>query len=611
MTVSSLVPVNNYSGNSYSTKFDFDFLIEKESELKVYLINSSGYSILLENGIDYSINEIGNPNGSYITFPLNSSKYEVLNSDEKLSLALDLVIKQENEFKNSLYFNFSVLEWTFDYIIRILQIFSRRFERAVLVTEGADVTPSELLNNIEKSESASKAYSEISKSYSLSAEGYSGIAKGHSEVAQQEAEKAEEQAEIAVQKAREIGTVTFLPVSFLYGNACAEEFPSYAEWICDGRDLNSEDYSEFVEKYLDSGVFSVCRYKDYNAEISQNGYCKKFAVNPFIYNRSQFTVVGSPEISDDGIASGFDNSNYIKISTNRDVSLCDYEIDIPFSTTGNSIIISTTIANSGNMSLAVIKYSGKLMYFLGNGSKWSISSNVQGTANVADNTDYVVKLIRTTSNYTFKLLNVATGIEVTDKVIENTSNLGSLDNLYLGTKSFWSEFTGSTIYNLNEFKVIVFDNSVNTFKLPLYRHTDEFHQKTDLDLGNLSEAGKKVIDGQWINSSMQLSSAIAKGNYTIDLSEYLPNDNYNYEILITCEAYKGDVGGSFAAYVSSDLIEHSVCVARNSTYSRGSACSVVLPVNQTRKIYYNIANTVSDMTVVFYAVGYRRIGTNS
>ena len=166
MTVSSLVPVNNYTGNSYSKKFDFDFLIEKESELKVYLINSSGYSTLLENGIDYSINEIGNPNGSYITFPLSSSKYDVLNSDEKLSLALDLVIKQENEFKNSLYFNFDVLEWTFDYIIRILQIFSRRFERAVLVTEGAGVTPAELLNNIEESESAAKTYSEISKAYS-------------------------------------------------------------------------------------------------------------------------------------------------------------------------------------------------------------------------------------------------------------------------------------------------------------------------------------------------------------------------------------------------------------------------------------------------------------
>ena len=76
-----------------------------------------------------------------------------------MSLALDLVIKQENEFKNSLYFNFDVLEWTFDYIIRILQIFSRRFERAVLVTEGAGVTPAELLNNIEESESAAKTYS--------------------------------------------------------------------------------------------------------------------------------------------------------------------------------------------------------------------------------------------------------------------------------------------------------------------------------------------------------------------------------------------------------------------------------------------------------------------
>ncbi len=148
MTVSSIVPVNNYTGNSYSTRFDFDFLIEAEKELVVTHIDSNGISKILEEGVDYSINEIGNKNGSYITFPLSGSTYGVLGTDEKISLSLTLDIKQESEFRNSSYFNFDILEWTFDYIVRILQILNRKIDRSVKVSEGADTTPDALMEEL-------------------------------------------------------------------------------------------------------------------------------------------------------------------------------------------------------------------------------------------------------------------------------------------------------------------------------------------------------------------------------------------------------------------------------------------------------------------------------
>ena len=94
MTVSSIVPVNNHTGNSSTKIFDFDFLIENESELVVHHIDANGIVSILENGVDYSIAEVGNKNGSYITFPLDSSKYNVLDFKEYLSLYLDLQIKQ-------------------------------------------------------------------------------------------------------------------------------------------------------------------------------------------------------------------------------------------------------------------------------------------------------------------------------------------------------------------------------------------------------------------------------------------------------------------------------------------------------------------------------------
>lgn len=152
MTVSSIVPVNNYTGNSSVKRFDFDFLIEDEDELIVQYVNELDETKILTLGVDYSINEIGNPNGSYITFPLDSSSYNILSNNEKISLMLKLDIKQESEFKNSSYFNLNILEWTFDYIIRILQILNRKVERSVKISEGASYTPDELINQIKTSE---------------------------------------------------------------------------------------------------------------------------------------------------------------------------------------------------------------------------------------------------------------------------------------------------------------------------------------------------------------------------------------------------------------------------------------------------------------------------
>ena len=78
MTVSSIEPVNNYAGNNSATKFDFDFFIENENELLVQHTNKAGYQTTLKLNTDYTINEIGSENGSYIIFPIDGSDYDVL-----------------------------------------------------------------------------------------------------------------------------------------------------------------------------------------------------------------------------------------------------------------------------------------------------------------------------------------------------------------------------------------------------------------------------------------------------------------------------------------------------------------------------------------------------
>ena len=147
MTVSSIIPVNNYAGNGSNTKFDFDFLIEASNELVVTHIAQNKTTTVLTNGTDYSINEIGNKNGSYITFPIAGSSFNTLQTGESISLSLNLTIKQESEFKNSSHLNLNILEWTFDYIVRILQMLSRRTERCIKVQEGLNFNTDELVAN--------------------------------------------------------------------------------------------------------------------------------------------------------------------------------------------------------------------------------------------------------------------------------------------------------------------------------------------------------------------------------------------------------------------------------------------------------------------------------
>ena len=96
MTVSSITPVNNYVGNGLNKTFDFDFPIENKNELIVTHIASDGTRTDLTCDLDYTIQVVTDNGGNFvsygpsITFPIASSSYGILNSDEKISLALSL-----------------------------------------------------------------------------------------------------------------------------------------------------------------------------------------------------------------------------------------------------------------------------------------------------------------------------------------------------------------------------------------------------------------------------------------------------------------------------------------------------------------------------------------
>lgn len=143
-----ILPVNNYQGNGVCDKFDFDFYIENKNQLKVYLFDENLIKIELVKDLDYSINEVGNKNGSYITFPIETSNYSILQNNQKLSLELDLKAHQLTQYNNSSLLNLSAIEYSFDYLTRLIQILKRKLELCVGVDEFSDSTPQELMDKL-------------------------------------------------------------------------------------------------------------------------------------------------------------------------------------------------------------------------------------------------------------------------------------------------------------------------------------------------------------------------------------------------------------------------------------------------------------------------------
>ncbi|MCX4275891.1 MAG: hypothetical protein OSJ27_08975 [Candidatus Gastranaerophilales bacterium] len=145
-------PFNNYNGNNYVTKFDYDLSIDNENQLVVLHTDSSEIQRELKLNVDYSIHGVSNEGGGYIIFPLSTSSYGLLQEDEVISLYLNLPVEQQTPFGTSDKLDMNILEKTFDYIVKLIKIISRQVERSVKIQEGSKISPAELINSLKTSE---------------------------------------------------------------------------------------------------------------------------------------------------------------------------------------------------------------------------------------------------------------------------------------------------------------------------------------------------------------------------------------------------------------------------------------------------------------------------
>ena len=141
-------PYNNYRGDGVATLFDYDFFIQNGSQLIVEHIDENDVVTRLEENIDYEIVVIEEEFAGYIKFPIEDSKFGILQENETLSLQLTLPFEQISEYGQSSLLDLNSLEFSLDYLTRLCQILKRQMERSVKVNEGSEANPTELLETI-------------------------------------------------------------------------------------------------------------------------------------------------------------------------------------------------------------------------------------------------------------------------------------------------------------------------------------------------------------------------------------------------------------------------------------------------------------------------------
>ena len=413
MTVSSIVPVNNYTGNGSNTKFDFDFLIENESELVVTLINEDKTETTLQAGVDYSINETGNVNGSYIIFPILGSSYSVLTTEQTISISLNLSIKQESEFKNSSHLNLHLLEWTFDYIIRILQILSRKVERSIKTQEGSNINTDKLVKNVNVIAPYADEINTVANNSSIinsvanAIESVNLVAADLSNIdsACENASKAFIWAEGTDEQVQLIGGIHSAKK---WAEQTGGIDPDLTRISNAGLDIVNQT------KALETG----------NVSYNQNIYADILSYAHSSFDSTKFTSQGSISVSSDGIASGFSSSDYLIINgfeyTNKFIIKGQF-------TTGSSFNDDLTIV-SGMDSDGVLNNifelkisSGKTSLSVSSdGISFDIADSSQGTYQYSVNSSYYWRLQFSGSSYKFSIS--TDNITFVDDIVINSSS---------------------------------------------------------------------------------------------------------------------------------------------------------------------------------------------
>ena len=631
MTVSSLIPVNNYTGNGSTCQFDFDFLIEDEKELVVTLINEKeNLNEQLIFGVDYSINEIGNKNGSYIIFPLEeSSAHSILSPDEVISLTLSLPIKQESEFENSATLKLDVLEWTLDYIIRILQILNRKIDRSIKIVEGELTKPEELVKNLFDAEYNSKNYSKAAY------QNLEEIKEMNNKI-NSDMKKLDKELIDVLHKSsdEEITGVKNFTNEILYKgqnllDVVSQDYEmaikSKQDKLTAGDNITIKNNVISAEDGINNKISNCLLEVPQNIKLELTDGVLTLKAGSKVIVPNGVRVFDEVEITSDlGVSSGVGQKLlFYRIDTNSISS-----VDLVKGVSGE------TDSLDGVTYHAWYDTTNNLVKRFGdNASIYSQVSLPFALATFTDSTHCTIDQIFNGMGYIGSTIWIDKGVK---GLIPNGRNEdGSLNNVEITTQNILTRTFSATYnavlglksdyigqLNIRDFSFDYKNNycmntnmSWNFAVVGSFTQTNgvisNFQPKLPFKAVDYNDNNLPQVDGQWVANNITLSTATAIGTYIIDLSEYLPSDNFDYEVFFSIEGETATNAQGTDTFNYVETVEGFRLGERKDVhYQTGIYLNGVLPIKkENRRVTFGIGG-VAMQSNSLSAIGYRRLGTN-
>ena len=170
------------------------------------------------------------------------------------------------------------------------------------------------------------------------------------------------------------------------------------------------------------------------------------------FDRSKFTIVGSPNITDNGIASRFSSGNSINTNYSFNPGNKRWKIKIQFTTTDDLITSQQAfiVASPNGSSSCMRLYANNLRLVIGTTNWGTDISNNSGTAVAQANTDYNIEIEFTGTQYIYTVNGVVA------KTVDDSTPIFNIDNniIYLGNMRGVSDFSSGTM-DLKQFSVEV------------------------------------------------------------------------------------------------------------------------------------------------------------
>jgi hypothetical protein len=199
---------------------------------------------------------------------------------------------------------------------------------------------------------------------------------------------------------------------------------------------------------------------------------------------------------------------------------------------------------------------------------------------------------------------------VTDKVLTRTFN--TTENCVFALSRNIISKTSLDTYAYKEIENFNYSGSGtwNCCAIGLFTLTNgvvsNFNPKQPVNL-----ATKDMVDGPWVQAYLSLGTTTAIGEYTLDLSDHLPNDGYQYEVMFAGNATNNTTEIPSLS-IKTDLTGYSmVCIIKGDgagTFS--NAWNIILPVGTGRTVSFKIQNKAFNYCNKFVH-SYRRMGTST